>query len=296
MTRPDAGRTALLVTHTGRKDSTEHARTVAAQLIDAGFTVRVMADEASEVDIAGVVPVVGEAAAAGAEIVFALGGDGTLLRAAEVARPAHAPLLGINLGKVGFLAEAERDDLDSVVRRAVARQYTVEERLTVDMTISHDGRPVASSWALNEVSVERGARTRLLEVLVDVDGRRLSRYGCDGVICATPTGSTAYAFSAGGPVVWPGVDALVLVPISAHALFSRAMVVAPSSTISITIDPNGPAPVLFCDGRRAFDVPPGAVITVTRGAPPVYLARLEPQPPFTDRLVAKFDLPVEGWR
>jgi NAD+ kinase len=296
VTRPDAGRTALLVTHTGRKDSTEHARTVAAQLIDAGFTVRVMADEASEVDIAGVVPVVGEAAAAGAEIVFALGGDGTLLRAAEVARPAHAPLLGINLGKVGFLAEAERDDLDSVVRRAVARQYTVEERLTVDMTISHDGRPVASSWALNEVSVERGARTRLLEVLVDVDGRRLSRYGCDGVICATPTGSTAYAFSAGGPVVWPGVDALVLVPISAHALFSRAMVVAPSSTISITIDPNGPAPVLFCDGRRAFDVPPGAVITVTRGAPPVYLARLEPQPPFTDRLVAKFDLPVEGWR
>jgi NAD+ kinase len=288
-------RTALLVTHTGRKDSTEHARTVAGLLIDAGFTVRVMADEASDVDIAGVVPMPGETAAVDAEIVFALGGDGTLLRAAELARPAGAPLLGINLGKVGFLAEAELHDLHTAVRRVVAREYTVEERVTVDVSIVHNDTVVATSWALNEASVERGARTRLLEVRVDVDGRRLSRYGCDGVICATPTGSTAYAYSAGGPVVWPGVDALLLVPISAHALFNRALVVAPSSTISITIDPLGPAPVLFCDGRRAFDVPAGAVITVTRGSPPVYLARLEPRP-FTDRLVAKFDLPVDGWR
>jgi NAD+ kinase len=288
-------RTALLVIHTGRKDSTEHARTVAASLMEAGFTVRVMADEASEVDIDGVVPVSGETAAVGVEIVFALGGDGTLLRAAEVARPAGAPVLGINLGKVGFLAEAELRDLHTAVRRAVAREYTVEERLTVDVSIVHNDRLVASSWALNEASVERGARARLLEVRVDVDGRRLSRYGCDGVICATPTGSTAYAYSAGGPVVWPGVDALLLVPISAHTLFNRALVVDPSSTISITVDPSGPAPVLFCDGRRAFDVPAGAVITVTRGVSPVYLARLEPRP-FTDRLVAKFDLPVDGWR
>lgn len=288
-------RTALLVTHTGRKDSTEHARTVAGLLIDAGFTVRVMADEASEVDIEGAVPVHGEAAAVDAEIVFALGGDGTLLRAAEAARPAGAPLLGINLGKVGFLAEAELHDLHTAVRRAVAREYTVEERFTLDVSIAHNDVVVARSWALNEASVERGARTRLLEVRVDVDGRRLSRYGCDGVICATPTGSTAYAYSAGGPVVWPGVDALLLVPISAHSLFNRALVVAPSSTITITVDPLGPAPVLFCDGRRAFDVPPGGVITVTRGDPPVYLARLEPAP-FTDRLVAKFDLPVDGWR
>jgi NAD+ kinase len=288
-------RTALLVTHTGRKDSTEHSRTVASLLFEAGFTVRVMADEASDVDIDGAVPVTGEAAAVDAEIVFALGGDGTLLRAAEVARPAGTPLLGINLGRVGFLAEAELNDLHTAVQRAVAREYTVEERFTLDVSIAHNDHIVETSWALNEASVERGARTRLLEVRVDVDGRRLSRYGCDGVICATPTGSTAYAYSAGGPVVWPGVDAMLLVPISAHSLFNRALVVAPTSTISITVDPLGPAPVLFCDGRRAFDVPAGGVITVTRGAPPVYLARLEPRP-FTDRLVAKFDLPVDGWR
>jgi NAD+ kinase len=289
------GRTALLVVHTGRRNATQHARTVAADLLKAGFTVRAIADEASDVDIPGVVPVRGADAAVGAEVVFALGGDGTVLRAAELARPAGAPLLGINLGKVGFLAQAEPDDLDNVVQRVVDRHYTVEERLTVDVTVVSDDRVVASSWALNEASVERGPRARLLEARVDVDGRRLSRYGCDGVICATPTGSTAYAFSAGGPVVWPGVEALVLVPVAAHALFSRALVVAPSSTITITVDPAGPDQLLSCDGRRAFPVPAGAVVTVGRGVMPVFVARLEERP-FTDRLVAKFDLPVEGWR
>jgi NAD+ kinase len=288
-------RAALLVTHTGRRDSTEHARTVAKDLIEAGFSVRVIADEAPDVDLPGVIPVDGPDAAQGVELVFALGGDGTLLRAAELARPAGAPLLGINLGKVGFLAEAEVADLDAAVQRALDRQYTVEERLTVDVSIAHEGRVRATSWALNEVSVEKSSRERLLEVRVDVDGQRLSRYACDGVVCATPTGSTAYAFSAGGPVVWPGVEALLLVPISAHALFSRALVTSPSSTIEIAVDPNGPSAVLFCDGRRVFDAPPGSVVTVRRGALPVYLAQLEPRS-FTDRLVAKFGLPVEGWR
>ena len=102
----------------------------------------------------------------------------------------------------------------------------------------------------------------MLELRVDVDGRPLSRYGCDGVVCATPTGSTAYAFSAGGPVVWPEVEALLLVPISAHALFSRPLVTAPTSTFAITVDPYTPLAVLCCDGRRVFDLPPGARITV----------------------------------
>ena len=288
-------RTALLVTHTGRKDSTEHARAVAADLIDAGFTVRVIADEAGDLGLPGVDPVQGPAAADGAELVFALGGDGTLLRAAELARPAKVPLLGINLGRVGFLAEAEIQDLDLAVRRAVAKEYHVDERLTLDVTVELDDVVIADSWALNEASVEKGARERMLEVRVDVDGRRLSRYGCDGVICATPTGSTAYAFSAGGPVVWPEVEALLLVPISPHALFSRALVTGPSSTIVIEVDPQAPPAVLSCDGRRVFDIPPGARITVCRGDPPVRVARLRPQP-FTDRLVAKFGLPVAGWR
>ncbi|HEX2355888.1 MAG TPA: NAD kinase [Micromonosporaceae bacterium] len=288
-------RAALLVTHTGRRRSTEHARTVARDLIAAGFEVRVVAEEAPDIDLRGVIPVHGLAAAEGVEIVFALGGDGTLLRAAELARPAKAPLLGINLGKVGFLAEAEITDLDRAVADVVARAYTVDERLTVDVSAKLDGREIVQSWALNEVSVEKGAREQMLEVHVDVDGRPLSRYGCDGVVCATPTGSTAYAFSAGGPVVWPEVEALLLVPISAHALFSRPLVTAPTSTIAITVDPYASLAVLCCDGRRVFDLPPGARVTVQRGALPVRVVRLRPRP-FTDRLVAKFELPVGGWR
>ena len=288
-------RSALLVTHTGRKESTGHARTVAQDLLDAGFDVRVNEDEMSDLDLPGLIAVRGPESAEGVEIVFALGGDGTLLRAAELARPAKAPLLGINLGHVGFLAEAEVGDLDQAVRDVVARSYTVDERLTLEVTVEHDGTVIAQSWALNEVSVEKGRRQKVLELLVDVDGRPLSRYACDGVVCATPTGSTAYAFSAGGPVVWPDVDALLVVPISAHALFSRPLVTAPTSTIMITVDPYTTLAVMFCDGRRIFDVAPGSRVTVSRGSLPVRVVRLRPRP-FTDRLVAKFGLPVEGWR
>jgi NAD+ kinase len=294
MTAPEA-RQALLVTHTGRRHNSAHARTVAADLIAAGFTVRVIAEEAPELDLPGVVPVRGMAAAEGAEIVFALGGDGTFLRAAELARPAKVPLIGINLGKVGFLAEAELGDLDVTVRDVVARRYTVDERLTLDVEAECDGEAVARSWALNEVSVEKGVRERMLEVMVDVDGRPLSRYGCDGVLVATPTGSTAYAFSAGGPVVWPDVQAILLVPNSAHALFSRALVTAPTSTVTVTVAPYTTFAQLQCDGRRAFTLAPGAVVTVRRGEQPVRVVRLHDKP-FTDRLVAKFGLPVDGWR
>jgi NAD+ kinase len=239
--------------------------------------------------------VTGMQSAMGVEIVFALGGDGTLLRAAELARPVKAPLLGINLGKVGFLAEAEIGDVDRAVRAVVANEYTVDERLTLDVSAESDGQVIVNSWALNEVTVEKGAREKMLEVLVEVDGRPLSRYGCDGVVCATPTGSTAYAFSAGGPVVWPEVEALLLVPISAHALFSRPLVTAPTSTIRIHVEPYTTFALLSCDGRRTIDIPPGSTVTVRRGALPVRVVRLREQP-FTDRLVAKFDLPVDGWR
>lgn len=288
-------RTALLVTHTGRVHSTSHARTVARDLQDAGFTVRVLVEEARQLALPGLVPVSGLSAADGVEIVFALGGDGTFLRAAELARPAGAPLLGVNLGKVGFLAEAEVGDLDTVVDVVVGRGYTVEERLTLDVTAECDGRELGRSWALNEASVEKSSRA-MLEVMVDVDGRPLSRYGCDGVLCATPTGSTAYAFSAGGPVVWPELEAMLLVPVSAHTLFSRPLVVAPGSTIVLTVEPYAAGAVLCCDGRRTVALTPGATITVRRGRHPVRVARLPPYRPFTDRLVAKFALPVDGWR
>jgi len=289
-------RSALLVTHTGRRQSAAHALTVSRDLLAAGFEVRVMAEEVDNLELpSGVTAVDDPAAAEGVEIVFALGGDGTFLRAAELARPAKAPLLGINLGKVGFLAEAETGDLDHAVREIVEGTYSVHERLTLNVRAEYDGRLIAASWALNEVSVEKGQRAQMLELLVDVDGQPLSRYGCDGVVCATPTGSTAYAFSAGGPVVWPEVEALLLVPVSAHALFSRPLVTAPTSTFTVTVDPYTSLAVMCCDGRRTWDLPPGARVTVERGRLPVRLVRLAPRP-FSDTLVAKFALPVGGWR
>lgn len=289
-------RTVLLVTHTGRTAALRSARLVVERLAAAGVTVRVLA---KEVDELGPLPATsvepGPAAAEGAEVVLVLGGDGTLLRAAELVRPQGTPLLGVNLGHVGFLAEAERADLAATVDRVLHCHYTVEERMTVDITVSLDGRVVADNWALNEASVEKSARDRMLEVIAEVDGRPLSRWGCDGVVCATPTGSTAYAFSAGGPVVWPEVAALLMVPISAHALFARPLVVAPTSVLAVEVLADTPGGVLWCDGRRTVELPPGARVEVRRGRQPVRLARLH-QRPFTDRLVAKFALPVRGWR
>jgi NAD+ kinase len=290
---PDAVRRVLLVPHLRRPDARAATATAAHLLADAGIEVRMPRADA---EIAHGVPVVAadEADAAdGTELVVVIGGDGTILRGAEMARASRVPLLGVNLGHVGFLAEAEPDALTDTVRRVVARDYTVEERMTVDVDVLRDGEVVAREWALNEASVEKTARQKMLELVVAVDGRPLSRWGADGVVMATPTGSTAYAFSAGGPVVWPEVEALLLVPLSAHALFARPLVVAPTSTLAI--DVVSPTGALWCDGRRTHELPPGARIEVRRGREPVRLARLH-RAPFTDRLVAKFALPVEGWR
>ncbi|CAM3112950.1 NAD kinase [Stackebrandtia soli] len=291
----DASRRVLLVTHTGREDIAERVTTIVECLRRNGFEVLALADELSEMRLAGVSPLEPDDDARGVETVVAVGGDGTFLRAAELARPHGIPLLGVNLGRVGFLAEVELSDMHSIAERMAARDYDVEERLTVDAVVEHDGLVVASTWALNEATVEKGQPARMLEVLIEIDGRKLSRYGCDGVVCATPSGSTAHAMSAGGPVVWPGVEALLLVPISAHALFSRPLVVAPTSTMTITVEPYAPPAVLTCDGRRTFLLPPGATVTLRRGALPVRVMRLT-QRPFTDRLVAKLALPVDGWR
>jgi NAD+ kinase len=288
----------LVTAHTGRENAVRSAEQVVKWLTAAGIAVRTIAGELSCPGAEEVLA--GNEAAEGAELVIVLGGDGSLLRAAELSRPAGVPLIGVNLGHVGFLAEAEPDGLADLVTKVVARMYTVEERMTVDVTVRSNGSAVAATWALNEATVEKAARERMVEVITEVDGRPLSRWGCDGVVCSTPTGSTAYAFSAGGPVVWPEVEALLMVPISAHALWAPPMVVSPRSVLAIELiaghETSGA--VLWCDGRRTVDLPPGARVEVRRGALPVLLARLAGPGPagFTDRLVAKFGLPVAGWR
>jgi NAD+ kinase len=226
------------------------------------------------------------------EAAVVLGGDGTMLRAAEVAYARDIPLLGVNLGHVGFLSEVERSQIADVIHAVVNKSYVIDPRITLGYAVERDGKTVATGWALNEVTVER-ERATMVELFLEIDNRPISRWGCDGLICSTPTGSTAYAFSAGGPVLWPAVDALVVLPISAHALFSRPLVISPTSVIAVGIE--SAEAFLSADAIRKFPLVAGDRVVVTKDSRIIQLAHLN-NTLFSDRLVAKFKLPVEGWR
>ncbi|MGK9146745.1 NAD kinase [Plantibacter flavus] len=301
-TDPDlAPRNILVVAHTGRDDSRDAAVLVCRLLLEHGVRPVLSALERSDLLVVDpgleVVSVLDEDVELGdIELTIVVGGDGTILRAAEVTRGSSAPLLGVNLGHIGFLAESERDDLTETVERVVRRDYFVEERMTLSVRVKVGAEVVYETWALNEATVEKGSRERMLEVVIEVDQRPLSSFGCDGVVISTPTGSTAYNFSAGGPVVWPSVEAITLVPLSAHALFAKPLVVGPESSLAVEVlERTDGVGVLWCDGRRAQDLQPGSRVVVRRSSVPVRLARLH-ESTFTDRLVNKFQLPVSGWR
>lgn len=291
------GRRVLLLAHSSRQDLQEHTREVAEMLASEGIEVAVPADQVGHYPgLRNVVPADPTRPVEDCELVFVLGGDGTILRGAEFSRGTGVPLLGVNFGHVGFLAEAERSDLPHTVERIAAADYLVEDRMTLDVVARAGDRELARSWALNEVTVEKAARERMIELNVEIEGRPLSTWGCDGVIMATPTGSTAYAFSAGGPVMWPEVQAMLIVPISAHALFARPVVVGKDSHIAVELVPGAQGRgVMWCDGARPVELPDGARVEVSRSRTPIRLVRLTTEP-FTDRIVEKFHLPVEGWR
>lgn len=273
-------RRVLVVSHGGRPEAVHAAEEAVRALRSAGL------EPVGEEDLG----------AGDLEMVMVLGGDGTILRAAELTHGTGVPLLGVNLGHVGFLAESEREQIDEAVRRIATGEYDVEERGTIEVRVLPPGAEPVTGWALNEAAVEKSDRARMVEVVIEVDGRPLSSFGCDGVVMATSTGSTAHAFSAGGPVVWPDVDAMLLVPLSAHALFARPLVVGPGSVLAVEVLGRSPSDgVLTCDGRRKVDLPAGTRVEVRRSAVPVRLARLS-HAPFTDRLVSRFALPVTGWR
>lgn len=288
-------RSVLVVAHTSRRPIITLAERVSEQLAGAGIEVRMLAAEADACVATRVRVVDPEHAANDCELVIALGGDGTFLRAAELARPAGVPMLGVNLGHVGFLAETEPEGMQDAVDAIVTGRYDVEERVTVDAEIILDGVVTGSAWALNEASIERTNRERMIEIAVAVDERPLLRFGCDGLLCSTPTGSTAYAFSVGAPIIWPDVDALLIVPNAAHALFARPIVVAPSSIVDIDLVSPGHEAVLSCDGRRSLAVPAGSRVRMRRGAQSIKVARLG-DVSFTERLVSKFQLPVRSLR
>jgi NAD+ kinase len=297
-----------VLTHMGRPEAIDAATRLVGGLLNAGLDVAVPAEDRevlterlgrpmSELVPPRLEPADREATAPlPYELMVVLGGDGTILRGAEWVMSSDIPLLGVNLGHVGFLAEAESSEIDNIVAHVVGCSYTVEERFTIEVTLRDQGEPVWCSYAINEVSIEKSARERMVELVVEIDGRPLSRWACDGMLVATPTGSTAYAFSAGGPVIWPGVDAFLVVPLSAHALFARPLVLGPSSVVVVELlDASPTSGLITCDGRRSVEFRPGMEIEVVRGRHRLRLARLS-ESPFTDRLVRKFGLRVEGWR
>ena len=295
-------RNILVVAHAGREATVEAARKVVDELRGAGARPVLPPDESgdlravdphfADVDILGETVQQDEL-----ELAIVLGGDGTILRAAELVRGCSAPVLGINMGHVGFLAEIDRDDMDAAVRRVIDRDYEVEERLALSVRVKDaDGAVVYETFALNEATVEKASRERMIEVVLEIDGLPLSSFGCDGMVVSTPTGSSAYNFYAGGPVIWPSVEAIAVVPLSAHALFAKPLVVSPDAAVAIEmLEGTSGSGILWCDGRRSHDLPPGARVVVRKSSRPVRLARLHPTE-FTNRRVRKFQLPVAGWR
>jgi NAD+ kinase len=285
----------LVVTHPLRKDVAELAEKLAAALRGAGVAVRILSGETRSLLRPDALVIVDEVTSAPADLVLALGGDGTVLRSAKMAAEADIPLLGVNFGKVGFLAEAETGELETVVSRLLDGEYTVEERMALAVEATGtDGEPKVS-WAFNDIAVEKAEPARMLELFIEIDGTRIARYGSDGVLIASPTGSTAHAMSAGGPVVWPDVDALVVVPMNAHALFAKPMVVHSSSEIRIGVESVGTEGALIADGKEITRLTAGGTVTIRRSKRPVKLVRMSDQP-FATRLVSKLSLPVDGWR
>jgi NAD+ kinase len=269
-------RSILLLVNAAREEAYSASTTISA-LLEAS-NIRVVTTEDSSI------PEI--------ELVLVLGGDGTILRGAEYALEKNVPLLGINLGHVGFMAEVEAFTYENVAASVINKNYVLDQRMLIGYEVSRENSIIHRGWALNEVSIERKSTT-MVELFVQIDDRPLSRWGCDGIICATPTGSTAYAFSAGGPVLWPEVQALVLLPIAAHALFAKPMVIAPTSTIGIEIESSDAA--LSADALRKIELNKKDHISITKNSAEVTLAHLK-STIFTDRLVAKFKLPIEGWR
>jgi NAD+ kinase len=278
----------LLVVHPTRQDASEFGVEITGALKSSGFDAFTNHSNL----IPNAIAFDATNTAHDIDIALVLGGDGTILRAAELVRGRNVPIIGINMGSVGFLAEINRPSPHEIVEAFKNGELNGEDRLLLNYEVVRNEEVVSSGWALNELTIERSG-TQMVELFVQIDDRPLSRWGCDGVICATPTGSTAYAFSAGGPVIWPSVSAFLLLPLAAHALFAKPMVISPNSRIGIDIE--SVTAEISADGMRKFALIQGDRINIARDSQTMKIVHID-NGIFTDRLVAKFKLPVEGWR
>lgn len=287
---PQDGRIGFVV-HGGRPEAMATAARAAQHLHAAGVGVDLADSDLDEVPTWPGTEVVPHAQFADRiAVAVSFGGDGTFLRAAHRCRDAGVPVVGVNHGRVGFLAEVEPDTVEQAVDALVAGGWRVEERMTIDAEVrAPDGTTLATAWALNDVSVEKTARQRLLLMRVQVGDEPFAEVPADAIVLSTPTGSTAYALSAGGPILSPRVEATLVVPVAPHSLFDRTLVVAPDEVVRVDVLPDQAPAVLSVDGRDPVHVPAGGAVLARGGARPVRLVRLDP-PDFYRLVRRKFSL------
>jgi NAD+ kinase len=266
-------RRAGAVVHPGRPSAARLGKELADWAAQHGIELRTLDTERG--CLGEDVPCVGAAEFPhGLDLVVSLGGDGTLLRAFGLVLAAEVPVLGVNAGRLGFLAEVEADGLPAALDAVRSGDYQVERRTTLAARVLIEGQDVAEDLAVNDVVLEKAARERLAAVAVRLgDGGPFARYAADGVMVASPTGSTAYSFSAGGPIVSPRLDALLLTPIAPHMVFNRSLVLHPDEGVRLEVLPDSPPLVEVVDGRVVRELPPGAVVEVRRGRHPALLVR-----------------------
>jgi NAD+ kinase len=227
------------------------------------------------------------------DLVVSVGGDGTFLRGAYVAAQADCPVLGVKVGRLGFLTEAEPGEALDLISRALAGDAVIEERLaaTAEPTPT-GGIEFPAQWGLNEIMVEKRARHRLIRLAVEVDGAYVTTFSADGVVVATPTGSTAYSFSARGPIVSPDVPCLVLTPVAAHMVFDRSFVLGAEQRVTLEVVGDEPG-LLSADGRQSVEIPVGSRVLIGAADRPARLVRRADAPAFLTRVREKFELPGE---
>ncbi|MDY6793809.1 MAG: NAD(+)/NADH kinase [Actinomycetota bacterium] len=226
------------------------------------------------------------------DLVVSLGGDGNMLRAAAMAYEARSLVVGINLGKKGFLTAMELDRMNSGLEHIFEGRYLLQERMVLKCSLGEEGGG-GIYYAVNEVVVGKWELQRMIRLEVDINGRYFHFYSGDGVIFSTPTGSTAYSLSAGGPIVDPALDCIIITPICSHSLMDRSVMVSPESRIEVLIEREKVLPSLSFDGREEIEVPQGGRITITKAERRLRMVKLEDYS-FYNLLRDKFDFPDGG--
>jgi NAD+ kinase len=284
-----ATRTVGLVPHRDRATAHVWARSAAQWFGDAGVTVRIPKEEALAVGLPDLAAVPDEFLD-GLDLVVSLGGDGTMLHAVDLVYPAAVPILGVNVGQLGYLTDVEPDELEAAMPRLLAGDYAVLERMVLEVGVTARG-PAAGTWyALNEAALEKQRSGHLIRLDVSINGSPFTSYAADGVIVATPTGTTAYSFSVRGPIASPALRCLVLTPVSPHMLFDRSLVLADREELGFVVCGERGNVVLTVDGRELGELAAGDEVTVRAATEPLRLASLRPRD-FHQVLKAKFDLP-----